>query len=245
MVKKKVDEIKTMSLYEKLLEIRKAVPYLKKEKKGHGYNYVGSSDVTSSLNPVINEFRVLLIPKISGHLVTPVFEKVWEANKVKQEPVEKDRVTYFTEIDMTMIWLNVDNPDEIIECPWYSQGVDIAGEKGVGKALTYAEKYFILKFFNIPTDADDPDKFQKDQLKKMPISHRQIDGLYVMIDKVSELATREVEEVINTAKAGAKIDKVKPIEELNGYEYGLMANELNGYINWYEEQEKKAAKQKG
>ncbi|MNP04955.1 ERF superfamily protein [compost metagenome] len=49
----------------------------------------------------------------------------------------------------------------MIECPWYSQGVDIAGEKGVGKALTYGEKYFILKFFNIPTDKDDPDTFQK------------------------------------------------------------------------------------
>ena len=40
---------------------------------------------------------------------------------------------------------------------FYGQGVDISGEKGVGKALTYAEKYFLLKFFNIPTDEADPD----------------------------------------------------------------------------------------
>ena len=32
--------------------------------------------------------------------------------------------------------------------------VDIAGEKGVGKALTYGKKYFLLKFFNIATDKD-------------------------------------------------------------------------------------------
>src|SRR5690606_10249645 len=46
---------------------------------------------------------------------------------------------------------------------WYGQGIDIAGEKGVGKALTYAEKYYLLKTFNIATDKDDPDSFQDKQ----------------------------------------------------------------------------------
>lgn len=41
-----------------------------------------------------------------------------------------------------MTWINIHNPSEIVACSWYSQGVDIEGEKGVGKALTYAEKYF-------------------------------------------------------------------------------------------------------
>jgi hypothetical protein len=59
-----------------------------------------------------------------------------------------------------MTWVNAEQPEETIECSWYGQGVDIAGEKGVGKALTYSEKYFMLKFFNIPTDKDDPDSFQ-------------------------------------------------------------------------------------
>lgn len=45
-----------------------------------------------------------------------------------------------------MTWINIHNPSEIVACSWYSQGVDIEGEKGVGKALTYAEKYFLLKF---------------------------------------------------------------------------------------------------
>jgi hypothetical protein len=30
-------------------------------------------------------------------------------------------------------------------------------EKGLGSALTYAERYFLLKFFHIATDADDID----------------------------------------------------------------------------------------
>ena len=60
---------------------------------------------------------------------------------------------------MSFTWVNAENPEEQIECAWMGQGLD-DGEKGVGKALTYAEKYFLLKFFNIATDKDDPDSFQ-------------------------------------------------------------------------------------
>ena len=55
-----------------------------------------------------------------------------------------------------MTWHDVES-GERMEVPWYAQGVDLAGEKGVGKALTYAEKYFLLKFFHVPTKKDDPD----------------------------------------------------------------------------------------
>lgn len=59
---------------------------------------------------------------------------------------------------MTFRWVNAENPEDYLEVPWYGQGVD-DGEKGVGKALTYAEKYFVLKFFHIATDKDDPDSW--------------------------------------------------------------------------------------
>ena len=44
--------------------------------------------------------------------------------------------------------------------PWYGQGLKDT-EQGIGNALTYAERYFLLKFFKIPTDSDDPDAFLK------------------------------------------------------------------------------------
>jgi hypothetical protein len=62
-----------------------------------------------------------------------------------------------TELVLEFTWVNVDNPTETLTARWYGQGID-AGEKGVGKALTYAEKYYLLEFFHVPTgDADDPD----------------------------------------------------------------------------------------
>jgi len=141
-----------VNIYEKLLEVRKSVTYLQKGEKGSQYSYVSSSQVLSAVRKKMDDVGLLLIPEITGM-------NVREKQETKQGG--KITVTYFTELFMKMTWVNCEKSEEKVECEWYAQGVDIAGEKGVGKALTYAEKYFILKSFNIATDNDDPDAFQK------------------------------------------------------------------------------------
>lgn len=148
-----------MNIFEKLVEVRKAVEYLQKEANGPQFKYVSSSQVLGSLRTKMNELGLLLIPRVTGHFVRE--SMVEQFGKDDNIHPFKRTTTYFTELDMTMTWVNAEKPAETIECPWYGQGVDIAGEKGVGKALTYAEKYFLLKQFNIPTDKDDPDSFQE------------------------------------------------------------------------------------
>ena len=146
-----------MNLYQKLIEVRKCVPYLQKENQGEQYKYVSSSQVLGNVKAKLDELGVLLVPTVKGHAVSVSSIEFFN----EKEHVTKRTNTYFTELDTIMTWVNAEKPDEKIECAWYGQGVDIAGEKGVGKALTYSEKYFILKFFNIPTDKDDPDTFQR------------------------------------------------------------------------------------
>lgn len=138
-----------MNIYEKLIEVRKAVPYLQKEAKGHQYNYVSSSQVLSAVRRRMDEVGLMLIPTITN-------------TKVSAENDGK-RTTYFTELWIDFTWVNAEKPDETVKSSWYGQGIDIAGERGVGKALTYAEKYYLLKTFNIATDTDDPDSFQDKQ----------------------------------------------------------------------------------
>lgn len=140
-----------LTLWKKLIEVRKTVGYLQKENKGFQYQYVSSSQVLEALRGAMNEQGVLLIPNVTEHAVTS-----------REVPTKNGtNIEYFTEIGMTFTWVNADNPEEREVLGWYAQGVDVAGEKGVGKALTYAEKYLLLKFFNIATDKDDPDAFQE------------------------------------------------------------------------------------
>lgn len=151
---------KQLTLLQKLLKVKESVEFLKKSNQsGQGikYDFVSSSQVLMSLRSKMNEFGILLIPNIKESKVMSYDKTAKSGNENKN---------FFTEIIMTMTWINVDDPSEQIICDWYGQGLDSDGEKGVGKALTYAEKYFLLKFFNIPTDKDDPDFHQESNVKK-------------------------------------------------------------------------------
>lgn len=134
-----------LNTHQRLLEVKKTVGHLRKESRNEQqkFNFVSSSQTIQSVREKMNEMGLLLIPSIIAHT---------------KDLIPTDRSTMvFTELDLSYTWSNVDDPKDEIVIPWYGQGVDYAGEKGVGKALTYAEKYFILKFFNIATDNDDPD----------------------------------------------------------------------------------------
>jgi len=134
-----------MNLFQKLVEIRKSVSFLKKEAQGDGvrFKFTPSSQVLMSIRDKMNELNVLLVPRVTG-------------KEVRDHTTQRGAHWYFTELIMEFEWINADNPEDRFSVPWYGQGLD-DGEKGVGKALTYAEKYLILKQFNIPTDKDDPD----------------------------------------------------------------------------------------
>lgn len=147
-----------MNIYEKLLKIKEAVEYLKKAQKGQQYDFVSSSQVIAALRAKMNEEKLLLVPDVEDAKFSSIIEKT----SAKGNPT----VDLLTEIFMTFKWINTENPEETLTVKWYGQGVDTSGEKGVGKAYTYAEKYFLLKFFNIPTDKDDPDLFEQKQKRK-------------------------------------------------------------------------------
>lgn len=142
-----------MNIYEKLLEIKKSVEYLKKENEGAQYKFVSSSQVIGAIRNKMNELQVLLVPQVESANFTDIVRGT--------NTKGKETVDILTELSMCFQWINVENPVEVIPVKWYGQGYDTNGEKGVGKAYTYAEKYFLLKFFNIPTDKDDPDAFQE------------------------------------------------------------------------------------
>lgn len=135
-----------MNIFEKLIKVRKSVPYLQKDQAGYQFKFVSSSSTLGALREKMDEMKLLLVPRILRI-------------RVSDHKTSKGGHEYFTEIWAHFTWINAEKPEETVKCPWYGQGLD-SGEKGVGKAATYAEKYFLLKFFNIATDKDDPDANQ-------------------------------------------------------------------------------------
>ena len=145
-----------MNIYQKLVEIRKSVPYLKKEavsgSGSFGYNYTSSSQVLGAVRQKMDEMNILLVTKVVDKRIN---------TREKQNAKGGVAITYEIELDLEFTWINADAPEETIVVQWFGAGVDTGDSaKSFGKALTYAEKYFMLKEFNIATDNDDPDFFQ-------------------------------------------------------------------------------------
>lgn len=134
-----------MKLVQKLLEIQKSVDKIVKDGKNLSDKYDFASDeaVLDRFRPLMDEQNLLLIPEITNA-------------SVMEGTTRSGTARYLTELHMTMTWVDTDT-GETLTIPWYAQGVDLAGEKGVGKALTYAEKMHLLKLFHVATSKDDPD----------------------------------------------------------------------------------------
>ena len=134
------------TIYEKLLEMQRRVDNVVRDGKNTSdkYDFASDENVLDTFRPLMDELGLLLIPSVTGA-------------QLHEGTTRSGTVRYLTEMVINMCWHDVETGEELT-VPWYAQGVDLAGEKGVGKALTYAEKYFLLKFFHVATKKDDPDR---------------------------------------------------------------------------------------
>lgn len=135
----------------KLLEVKKKVPFIKKETSGYKYKYADPETVLGTMNPLLNEAGLFLQTEITGTKTERV--NITDKNGVHEESL-------FV-IEMLFTWIDVET-GERLPTKWSSSGVN-GDEKGLGSALTYAERYFMLKTFNIATGEDDPDAKQDDK----------------------------------------------------------------------------------
>lgn len=134
-----------MNLYEKLLTLQRSVDVISKdgENKSDKYAYVSGEQIIKVIRPKMDELGLLLIPSI-------------DRAELHEGTTRSGTARFLTEIYYKFTWHDVES-GESLTLPWYAQGADLGGERGVGKADTYAEKTFLLKFFHVPTDKDDPD----------------------------------------------------------------------------------------
>lgn len=149
---------KTMSIYEKILEVRKSVPYLKKETKGFNCKYVKGSQVLGAVREKLDELGLLLKPEIISTTHQEVKFSITKLRDGTEHQEEKTET--LVKIEMLFTWYNVHKPEEKIECRWASMGQN-ERDKAIGAAMTYAERYFLLKFFMIATDELDPDAYKE------------------------------------------------------------------------------------
>ena len=209
-----------MNIYQKMVAIRQAVPYLQKAANGPQYQYVSSSQTVSAVRDLLDEHGIFLKTEMLDQTLT-------------EFKTAKGALQFMTAIKMRFTWINAENSEEQIVTLWEGQGVD-NGEKGIGKAATYAEKYFILKTFNIPTDKDDPDAYQAKVEESKPepkATQTQIDVLKGIAEAIAEKVGKEPSVVYEAFN----INQVKTVSQ-----FEIVKKKLNAQINAIAAKEKEA-----
>ena len=135
-----------------MLEIQRAMKGLAKDKQGNSYDYVSGNKLLGFLRPLMDKQGILLVPEIISSKFTRQDYTV-SGNKPKSE--------MFCEVVMKFTWVDCESGDTL-ECLWVSSGQN-GFDKSCGSAITYGERYFLLKFFHIQTDYDDVDVRQENE----------------------------------------------------------------------------------
>lgn len=212
-----VKEKKQLNLHQKLIEIRKAVDYLQKAANGFKYKYVADHQILALIRPVMDDLNVLLEFEMEP---LTCLEKETRTHNTRESltdkqgnPCEKvhdstSETPYF-QATFVFTFVNADNPEQQIVKRLYIpyRGADV---KEMGGLCTYASRYFLLKYFNIPTDNMDPDNFAQTTCRVSPDMVSDYNAIITELEKHDqELA----ESLVNRAKAHYKftsVDKMKP-----------------------------------
>lgn len=135
------------NIYQKINEVMKNIEYLAKDGKVEfgttKYKAISEEKVTTAVREQLVKQGIVIIP-------------------IQQESLNKElirtekSVNMLTSVHVRYRIQNIDDVNDFIEVESNGTGVDTQ-DKGVGKAMTYAYKYMLLRTFAIPT-GEDPDK---------------------------------------------------------------------------------------
>tara|TARA_R110002153_G_scaffold122654_1_gene268560 strand:- start:56 stop:631 length:576 start_codon:yes stop_codon:yes gene_type:complete len=149
-----------MSIYTKLLAIQKEVKGLSKDKKSHNYDYVTGNKLLSFIKPIMDKQGVILKQEILS------IENTRQDYKTKYG--EKSEI--LSKVMMRFTWIDCETGEK--DENLFGANGQNDWEKGLGSALTYGERYFLLKFFHIATDEDDIDNPERKEKEKKAIEDR-------------------------------------------------------------------------
>lgn len=141
-----------IELYTKLVGIRKAVEYIQKTERGNqGAMYVDPAVLVQKIRSKMDELSILLVPAMSETTVESM------ADPTKNNPAA---TSFLFRSKMLYTFIDAESGEQL-EVPWFMTGKHLQDPAMAGgAALTYFERYFLLKFFQIPTSKDDPEHFQ-------------------------------------------------------------------------------------
>lgn len=201
-------DIAKMNIYQKILAIQSELQTVAKnleiatktDKNGktlRSYKAVSEVDILNAVKPLEAKYGVVSFPAERTIVDNGFLEKEGYNGSVTK--------SFYLRVMVTYTFVNVDSPTEQISVTAYGDGID-TGDKATGKAMTYADKYALMKMYKIST-GDDPDQERSEEYTKktgkpdygtMPMSHNiqtKVKSLYTEDEIKKMLANKGVKDL--------------------------------------------------
>ena len=145
-----------MSIYKKLHKIQAHILGLGKDKDGINYRYVTGDKLLGYVKPLMNELGLILKQEIiSIDNERQNYHTSFSYDKETKTWNGKPKCEILSKVMMRFTWVDVETREK--DENLFGANGQNDWDKGVGSALTYGERYFLLKFFHIATDDDEID----------------------------------------------------------------------------------------
>lgn len=165
-----------MNIFEKMSAITAELTAVAKNLSvGEGrssYKAVGEADVLAAVRPLEVKHKVYSYP-VDREIVS---SQIMESEREYKGNVTKTQ-KQFMRVKTTYRFVNMEVPEEFVDIVSYGDGVD-PQDKAPGKAMTYSDKYALLKAYKIIT-GEDPDQYKSEE------------GRFIQTDKLASMRERE------------------------------------------------------
>ena len=229
MTEKENKEVKEMNLFQKLEAITNEIGFVAKNLKvvtnarsGQGYQAVSEVDVLESVKPLEMKYGVFSYP----------FEReIVESDVIETEQNGYTKRQFYMRLKTIYRFVNVDNIEEYIDVITYGDGID-SGDKATGKAMTYADKYALMKTYKIST-GEDPDKDASQKLVGKGKSKTQSRG--ELLERLVKAKRYFIDKNVDIRDANA-IEWLKQEAKTKSVDESILTDfELSNLINAYGE----------
>lgn len=225
-----MDEV--LNLQQKLAKIRKMTEVIQKNKKGYNYKYTSIDEILARVTAGMNKYNVSLYPRISPgtEAVTPYTYGKTKFTKDGQQYEEQNN-EIIAQARVVYTWVNDEDPDDVIEVPWFVVGSQQDPAQAFGSGLTYGLRQFLIQFFQIATlDGEDPDAWRSKQRSAEEEEDRAVAGK--IVEQIHDMVTAylaenpdEKQKVIATTKKYVR-ENGKPSANYYAIESSAKASEL-------------------
>lgn len=190
------------NVYQRISKVMQEVQYLGKDDMVVTNAYSGAGYKAISEEKVTTEIRKSLIK--NGIVIVPIEMEHTRDDEVLKDKSGNEKVSRLATVNVKYRIQNIDDKEDYIVAVSSGTGVDTQ-DKAVGKAMTYAYKYLLLRTFAIPT-GEDTDK----------ISSEMYDGQFQ--EKKAKITKGIADELRDRIKTQGK-DYMKVREILDKYEF--------------------------